>query len=547
MTPVTVDAVAPVIERPGSWERDATHLPRPVTLFVQEVHQEPFARGFSDAMRRYGVLLDHLDYEFPAGFAYFMPVPAPVEEAPARFRAAAEAFERKLWREDLRRWDELVKPHSIRVQRELLAEDPDSMSRQELLDYLDRCLENLRARIYDHHQFNAAALIPVGDFLVHAGAWTGLESSQLLALLRGSTPVSAGSSQERDALIEALRRDAGARNLLFSDRDPGEVIERLQAMPEPVGPIARAYVERVGFRTVDGFDIAEPTVLERPQMLVGSLRRLLERSTPDANAEVARATARVRAQVPKAERTRFDELLAEAKLTHRLRDERGFYNDTWAYGIMRRAVLAAGARLAASGRLHAAEHLVHAGYQEMRSLLGGGERPSAEELAGRARTRDATTMARTPARLGDPPQAPPPLDGLPSPAARAMAAMGTAIAALFGGSEAPNEQHLVRGLAASPGVYEGTARVIAGPHELDRVRSGDVLVTASTSEAFNIALPLLGAIVTDAGGLLSHAAITAREYGIPAVVGTREATVIVTDGARVRVDANAGEVAVVAP
>lgn len=547
MTPVTVDAVAPVIERPGSWERDATHLPRPVTRFVQEVHQEPFARGFSDAMRRYGVLLDHLDYEFPAGFAYFMPVPAPVEEAPARFRAAAEAFERKLWREDLRRWDELVKPHSIRVQRELLAEDPDSMSRQELLDYLDRCLENLRARIYDHHQFNAAALIPVGDFLVHAGAWTGLESSQLLALLRGSTPVSAGSSQERDALIEALRRDAGARNLLFSDRNPGEVIERLQAMPEPVGPIARAYVERVGFRTVDGFDIAEPTVLERPQVLVGSLRGLLERSVPDADAEVERATARVRAQVPEADRTRFDELLAEAKLTHRLRDERGFYNDTWAYGIMRRAVLAAGARLAASGRLHAAEHLVHAGYDEMRSLLRDGDGPSAEELADRARRRDATIMARTPAHLGEPPQPPPPLDGLPSPAARAMAAMGTAIAALFGGSQAPNERHLVRGLAASPGVHEGIARVIAGPHELDRVRPGDVLVTASTSEAFNIALPLLGAIVTDAGGLLSHAAIVAREYGIPAVVGTREATVLVPDGARVRVDANAGEVAVVVP
>jgi pyruvate,water dikinase len=156
-------------------------------------------------------------------------------------------------------------------------------------------------------------------------------------------------------------------------------------------------------------------------------------------------------------------------------------------------------------------------------------------------------MAQTPPYLGDPPQPPPPLDGLPLHAARAMAAMGTAIGALFDNSEAPNEQHLVRGLAASPGVYEGTARVIAGPHELDRIESGDVLVTASTSEAFNIALPMLGAIVTDAGGLLSHAAIVAREYGIPSVVGTREATTIVPDGARVRVDADVGEVAVAAP
>ena len=59
-------------------------------------------------------------------------------------------------------------------------------------------------------------------------------------------------------------------------------------------------------------------------------------------------------------------------------------------------------------------------------------------------------------------------------------------------------------------------------------------------------LPLLGAIVTDSGGLLSHSAIVAREYGIPGVVGTREATERIADGARVRVDGVAGEVAVLA-
>ena len=69
-----------------------------------------------------------------------------------------------------------------------------------------------------------------------------------------------------------------------------------------------------------------------------------------------------------------------------------------------------------------------------------------------------------------------------------------------------------------------------------------MLVTESTSEAFNILLPLLGAIVTDAGGLLSHAAIMSREYGIPSVVGTREGTGLIPDGARVRVDGDAGEV-----
>jgi pyruvate,water dikinase len=123
-------------------------------------------------------------------------------------------------------------------------------------------------------------------------------------------------------------------------------------------------------------------------------------------------------------------------------------------------------------------------------------------------------------------------------------ATGVAIGALFGSSEAAHEENLLRGLGASKGTYEGPARRIAGPQEFDRIVQGDVLVTESTTEAFNILLPLLGAIVTDAGGLLSHSAIVAREYGIPGVVGTREATRLIPDGARVRVDGDKGEVAV---
>jgi phosphoenolpyruvate synthase/pyruvate phosphate dikinase len=99
-------------------------------------------------------------------------------------------------------------------------------------------------------------------------------------------------------------------------------------------------------------------------------------------------------------------------------------------------------------------------------------------------------------------------------------------------------------VGASTGVYEGPVRRLTGPSEFDRIVKGDVLVTESTSEAFNILLPLLGAIVTDRGGLLSHAAIVAREYGIPSVVGTREATSLIADGARVRVDGDKGEVTV---
>ena len=91
---------------------------------------------------------------------------------------------------------------------------------------------------------------------------------------------------------------------------------------------------------------------------------------------------------------------------------------------------------------------------------------------------------------------------------------------------------------------DGIARRVAGPTDFDRIQQGDVLLTEATTEAFNILLPLLSAIITDSGGALSHAAIVSREYGIPGVVGTRDATVQIADGTRVRVDGDAGTVTV---
>jgi pyruvate,water dikinase len=125
-----------------------------------------------------------------------------------------------------------------------------------------------------------------------------------------------------------------------------------------------------------------------------------------------------------------------------------------------------------------------------------------------------------------------------------MGAMFISLGHLFGSSQAEHEGTTLYGLAASKGIYEGPARRVSGPAEFGRIVQGDVLVTESTSEAFNILLPLLGGIVTDNGGLLSHAAIVAREYGIPGVVGTREGTERIRDGDLVRVDGEAGEVTV---
>jgi pyruvate,water dikinase len=84
-----------------------------------------------------------------------------------------------------------------------------------------------------------------------------------------------------------------------------------------------------------------------------------------------------------------------------------------------------------------------------------------------------------------------------------------------------------------------------GEHEFDKLQAGDVLVCPITSPVWSVLFAKVGALVTDAGGILSHPAIIAREYGIPAVVATRNATSRLRDGQRVHVDGDAGIVRIV--
>jgi len=528
---------------PGSWQLDAVHFPRPVTRYWAETHPAAFRRGIRDFTRFYGMLLDTIDASYVNGFAYTTMRPVAEEEIPARIQRAEAVFQGKLWREQLREWDEVVKPASIAAHRDLQSVDPDELDDQELAAYLTRCHDHHSAMISQHMRFTAAAMIPTGDFLAHVRAWTGLPTSDLLGLLRGAAPVSAGASAELEQLVAAIAQDARARELLESDGDPARALEDLRALDGDAGPAVSAYLDLVGWRLLDGFDISGPCALELPDVLLRAIR--IAAAGRDAGASnIDELIAGVRSKAPEEHRDEFDELLGEARLTYRIRDERGVFSDIWASGLMRRAILAGGRRLAARGRISELEHLVDASVEEMRSLLSGADGPAAEELAARAEYRATHSAKNAPAILGEPPAPPPDPSGLPPAAARVMRALGIAMGEMFGSSEAEHEDDVLHGLAASRGVYEGPARRVSGPAEFDRIVRGDVLVTESTSEAFNILLPLLGALVTDSGGLLSHSAIVAREYGIPGVVGTREATERIADGARVRVDGDSGEVTV---
>ena len=112
----------------------------------------------------------------------------------------------------------------------------------------------------------------------------------------------------------------------------------------------------------------------------------------------------------------------------------------------------------------------------------------------------------------------------------------------FGGAVRGNG---LKGMAASPGMVRGNVRIIHGEHEFDRLLSGEVLVSSYTNPAWTPLFATAAAVVTETGGASSHAAIVAREYGIPAVMAVPGVTRILKDGQKVLVDGSRGIVSLI--
>lgn len=548
---------------PGFWFFDAAHFPRPLTKFFTEKYSDAFAQAWKREFRNYGAILDRLEVRFVNGFAYIQILPAlPPADAgdrpwtnfaelsavsldmKTRADNSVKLFATKPWREQLKHWDEVDKPAAIRTHRDFLTVKTETLDTQGLLDLLQRLRENFTRMIFQHHIYNLTTMIPTGDYLSHAAEWTGLPTGRLLLPLQGSSPASTGSLQELTDLAAAIKASPEALSLFHGSHGPDEIINRLRAMPDDLGRHMADYLAIVGHRPVNGYDFTDHCAIEMPELLICGIRQALEPQR-DSTAAIEEQTALIRAAVPEQHRAMFDELLAEARLVYRLRDERELYNDACAAGVTRPLLLGIGARLVQSGRLLAAEHFLEAGYDEMRAILQGETgAPTAEELRERAELRGSLGVADAPPIFGAPPGPPPPIDWLPAEMQRVARALDAVLGAILHAPPPRTERKLIRGMAASAGSYEGHARKATSPADLGRVKKGDVLVTEATLSTFNVVLPLLGAIVTNRGGVLSHAAIMSREYGIPCVVGTTDATRVIEDGARVRVDGDSGEVTV---
>ena len=229
-----------------------------------------------------------------------------------------------------------------------------------------------------------------------------------------------------------------------------------------------------------------------------------------------------------------------------LRDDNGPITAEWPTGLLRLGMLEAGRRLAASGRLHDHQHIFELDRHELPAMVATGAGPTAAQVAERATTRAHFKTLDPPRTLG-PEEQPPALSALPQALAKTVALVETVIAELGMADHPPDaEGARLTGTGIGATAVVGRARVAESAEEaFDVLEPGDLLVTRTTSPAYNMVLTMVGGLVTAEGGPMCHAAVLSRELNIPAVVGAADAMIAIPDGATVEIDPTTATVKVI--
>ena len=200
------------------------------------------------------------------------------------------------------------------------------------------------------------------------------------------------------------------------------------------------------------------------------------------------------------------------------------------YPVLRRMLRELGGRLAEAGGIAASEDIFWLEAEQVRRAVDALERGEplrdmTEDVARRQATHEALKQVIPPPML--PPR---------------KKYMGINMAEFTPAAAESQIGDVLKGIGASAGRATAPARVLRGPEDFDRMHPGDVLVAAITTPAWTPLFAMASAVVTDIGGPLSHGSIVAREYGIPAVMGTGVATRRIRSGQTVTVDGGAGTV-----
>ncbi len=544
----------------GFWSHDKQHAPRPISPLARELVTDTLAIGFSRAHAQMGASVDMTSRTVNHYlYSSLHPVADPAEAA-RRAAVYADTLDRALPQLG-QRWEQEWKPWLMATVAEGRVVDHRAKTNAELLEELEA------QRRHMIEQWTIHGLI---NFVVVAGArfcdfydecFAPEDRTEAYQCLQGFATRSVDASRGLWRLSRLVRAEPGLL-ALWDGRPPREVLAALPGAPGGPGFLDELgrYLDEFGWRSDAVYDVADVTWREDPSIPLAALGGYLaldDDHDPDARfADAVRrreellADARQRLAGRPERLARFDALYEAARHNNPITEDHAFWIDQCGIANLRRFLLQVGERLVAEGVVDEPSDVFyltvaeitgglqgggpHDGGPHDGGLHGGGDR-RAEARSRRAEV--ALAAGLTPPRtLGRPP-APPsgPLDPL-------LDALGGRLS----GRRPPDPEAPVpgelKGVGASSGTATGTARVVRSLAEASRLAPGDIMVCEMTLPPWVPLFSLVAGVVADTGGIMSHCAIVAREYGVPAVVGTLTGTTTIADGATVTVDGDRGVV-----
>jgi pyruvate,water dikinase len=517
-----------------SWTRDQQHSPDPLRPLGGEFGYF-VAHGFTFAFRYFSIPVAAFRCRTFNGYLYtsIELVDAPPEEL-ERLAGVAQAHVAGAMATLGDSWANTYLPEIKTLLAELETFDLGGASTDGLRAHWERLYE-IELRLYEiHFLVLLPTMFAISEFdELYRGLTQSEDPYAAYRLLGGLDNLTLATGR---ALWELSRKALASPEVLsvIDGNDACDVVASLEASAPGREFLTdlRAYLDYYGQRG-DLWDVSYPSWIEDPTPVIANLKRYVHNDSHPA-AELEHAAAEREEAIAGAREElkdndllpMFEFLLKGAHEGVVLTEDHGFWIDFRGGYQFRRVALEFGRRFAHAGELDDAGDVFFLYPKEM----------TAESIDRRALVATRKAELEQWRRLTPPPSlgAPPPdLPLQDNPLVRAFEK--------FGGTEPiPSTGSEVTGNAGSPGCARGRARIIRTIADADRLEPGDVLVSETTSPPWTPLFAIASAVVTDAGGVLSHCAVVAREYQIPAVVGCGDATAKIRDGQSIEVDGTEG-------
>lgn len=525
------------------WSQDRLHYPDPVTPLEFSFIEGAVDAGLSKALRHYDLPVKLLNRHIN-GYAYFCVLPdALASDAAAALAAQSEAKLGAAMDNLLPLWQSQWLPE---LQQHLAFWEQYPLSTAApaaLLQHLNDSEQRIK-RVWEiHFLLFLPSMLAISRFVDLYTDW--LKPTDAHAAYQLLTGFDTKTIQSAEALWALSRQILTSPTLTACFRQPAaeQVLSVLAAEPTATPFLAdfQRYLHTHGYRA-DRASLDCTYWVEDATPIIKSLQDYIEhaeRDWPDRQQMAAgrdRAVAEFYQQItryPQAVQAEMQRLLPAAQAGAFLKEEHGYWLDFPCMYRLRQVLLEIGQRLATAQLIARGEDVFYLRLDEVKTLLAGA---TVNLSALRALITERQNLAlrftdcTPPAMLGTIPTEPPPDDLL------------TRMFSKIEGDIPPPLAQVqeLRGQAGSRGVVQGRVKIVRVLGEAGKVEPGDILVAETTSSAWTLLFASISGLITDTGGILSHAAVVAREYGIPAVLGVGVATQRLYDGQRVEVDGNQG-------